>query len=317
MSIIKINKKRFLDILSEAYRHVLYFDGSREIPNDLVSKIGFCTTIHEEYERDFPKIVNSIQYGFSFIYLGKNPKSMVAIVSKINKKCVIEHITIDKAIKVFDFIGLSDLYQRDLSSLKEYKRFIDLGVILRDSYRDKTFDRPNHIIDNIYIGSELSLRKSIFKSGIMNIIKFVNKEDDSQELIKVYEGYESYPEAICIGYRVNDNPDDKDRMIKALRNISKRINPENKTLICCGRGISRSATAVIYYLMISKKFTLHQSFDLVKRKRHIVSPLNTWIGILVDLEKKLFGLDTPSIAPHWMTASYKDYILIKDLIESK
>ena len=65
-------------------------------------------------------------------------------------------------------------------------------------------------------------------------------------------------------------------------------NNNNKILIHCQMGISRSSTMLIGYLMHFKKWSLVDAYQHVKQCRNCISPNNGFLKQLVILEKKLF-----------------------------
>ncbi len=54
--------------------------------------------------------------------------------------------------------------------------------------------------------------------------------------------------------------------------IHDSIENGDKVLVHCQAGISRSATVVIAYIMRSKRYSLQDAFNFVKRKRSIIFP---------------------------------------------
>jgi protein-tyrosine phosphatase len=66
-------------------------------------------------------------------------------------------------------------------------------------------------------------------------------------------------------------------------------SPDNKVLVHCFAGKSRSTTMVLAYLMEAQGMTLLEAYTLVKEKRPIVLPNMGFMVQLTALEKKLFG----------------------------
>ena len=62
-----------------------------------------------------------------------------------------------------------------------------------------------------------------------------------------------------------------------------------RLLIHCQHGISRSATCVLFCLMNFKHFNLKQSFQLVKSIRSVVLPNVGFMNQLINAERELFG----------------------------
>lgn len=72
---------------------------------------------------------------------------------------------------------------------------------------------------------------------------------------------------------------------------SARKNNEN-ILVHCRGGLNRSPTIVIAYLMIKRKMSLGDAYNLVKSKREKISPHKKYIEQLKSYEIKTRGVDT-------------------------
>ena len=70
--------------------------------------------------------------------------------------------------------------------------------------------------------------------------------------------------------------------------IDKALSNNEKVLVHCKAGISRSATIVISYIMKTKKMKLSDALAFVKSKRGIVDPNIDFIGSLMQYEKQNF-----------------------------
>jgi protein-tyrosine phosphatase len=71
-----------------------------------------------------------------------------------------------------------------------------------------------------------------------------------------------------------------------------------KMLIHCQHGISRSATCVIFCLMKSRQFSLKQSFQLVKSIRPVVLPNLGFMNQLIYAEREIFGRTSLEMGKH-------------------
>jgi hypothetical protein len=69
------------------------------------------------------------------------------------------------------------------------------------------------------------------------------------------------------------------------------INDNECVLVHCHAGISRSATAVLAYMMKSYKLTLNEALMFVRSKRHIICPNFSFMGQLKSYETKLMELE--------------------------
>ena len=69
--------------------------------------------------------------------------------------------------------------------------------------------------------------------------------------------------------------------------IHHAMEKNEKVLVHCVAGISRSPAIVIGFLMRYAQMTMHDAYEFVKRKRSIVSPNLNFMGQLLEYEKKL------------------------------
>eukprot|EP00668_Euglena_longa_P043523 GGOE01057944.1.p2 GENE.GGOE01057944.1~~GGOE01057944.1.p2 ORF type:complete len:149 (-),score=25.88 GGOE01057944.1:524-970(-) len=67
----------------------------------------------------------------------------------------------------------------------------------------------------------------------------------------------------------------------------------HKVLVHCRRGISRSATIVIAYVMRHNQKTFDEAFDYVKRKRDIINPNLGFVLALESISPKDPFLESP------------------------
>ena len=79
----------------------------------------------------------------------------------------------------------------------------------------------------------------------------------------------------------------KDYFNSTYDKIDEAIEDNKGVLIHCSRGISRSTTILIAYLMRSQKTTFTETFKQVIQERSFVSPNIDFIGQLIAYEKKL------------------------------
>ena len=67
--------------------------------------------------------------------------------------------------------------------------------------------------------------------------------------------------------------------------ISKGLN-YGSVLVHCQRGVSRSTTAVLFYLMYAQGIELQSALKLVKQRRQCINPIPAFIKQLQDYEKE-------------------------------
>jgi protein-tyrosine phosphatase len=71
--------------------------------------------------------------------------------------------------------------------------------------------------------------------------------------------------------------------------IGEIIDNENKVLVNCMAGISRSSTIVIAYIMKYYNLNLKKTFLAVRSKRNQICPNKQFMKYLLDYELSLFG----------------------------
>jgi protein-tyrosine phosphatase len=71
--------------------------------------------------------------------------------------------------------------------------------------------------------------------------------------------------------------------------IGEIIKKENRVLVNCAAGVSRSATIVIAYIMKYYKLDLKTVFLLVRKRRNQICPNKKFMECLLEYEFSLFG----------------------------
>ncbi|KAJ6798659.1 dual specificity protein phosphatase PHS1-like [Iris pallida] len=147
-------------------------------------------------------------------------------------------------------------------------------------------ERPSPITRYLFIGGALAARSmyTLQQLGITHVLCLCSNEigqSDSQ-----------YPD--LFEYRNFSINDDDDADISELfEEVSDFIDYVEylggKVLVHCFEGKSRSATAVLAYLMLRKKLTLSEAWNTLKKVHRRAQPNDGFARILVDLDKKLHG----------------------------
>ena len=136
----------------------------------------------------------------------------------------------------------------------------------------------DEIIENLYLG-DLYGAKNIEKLNKLGIKK----------VLSIMNGY--FPE-----YKESDNINhkklflydyDKQNIIKYFGECFDFIKGDDKILVHCASGASRSATIVIAYIMWTKKMPCKEALDFVHKKRQIVRPNPAFKDQLEIFEKEL------------------------------
>lgn len=137
-----------------------------------------------------------------------------------------------------------------------------------------------HILDGLYIGSESNAR---------------NLDELSTEQIRCIVNVTSHvPLYHSEQFQYCHLPADDTQKQNLLEHfdraysfIHQAIENNEKVLVHCVAGISRSPAIVIGFLMRYAKMNMNDAYDFVKRKRSIVSPNLNFMGQLLEYEKKL------------------------------
>jgi predicted protein tyrosine phosphatase len=103
----------------------------------------------------------------------------------------------------------------------------------------------------------------------VNIYKYIGCIDDHDKLKKQLEIYNNKP-MIEIGYNF----------------IDKAINSNNNILVHCMAGVSRSVSLVIYYLMKKYHMNFEKAIILIKEKRKVANPNDSFKNQLKQYQNK-------------------------------
>ncbi len=137
-----------------------------------------------------------------------------------------------------------------------------------------------HIIDGLYIGSE-SNAKSLEELSSEQIRYIVNVTSH----VPLYHSDQLHY------YHIPADDTQKQNLLdyfdEAYTFIHNAIKNNEKVLVHCVAGISRSPAIVISFLMRYAHMDMNDAYEFVKNKRSIVSPNLNFMGQLLQYEKKL------------------------------
>lgn len=147
-------------------------------------------------------------------------------------------------------------------------------------------DKPSAISASLFIGGALAARSvyTLQHLGITHILCLcANETGQSDSQFPDLFEYKNF--SIC---------DEEDSNISELFNEAHDfidLVEENggKVLVHCFEGRSRSATVVLAYLMLRKKFTLLKAWNTLRRVHRRAQPNDGFARILLDLDRKLHG----------------------------
>lgn len=148
---------------------------------------------------------------------------------------------------------------------KSYQEKVNFELSM---FTDKSIS-INEIIDNIFIGNYASAlsKETLIENNIKNIVvagkdmEFIFNNDNIYKFnYLVVPLYDSEYTNITVHFKkVNDF-------------IQEKYKKQEKVLVHCGSGISRSVALVIAYLIEHHNLNYEEAFKLVKSKRSVANP---------------------------------------------
>ncbi|CAK6956702.1 dual specificity phosphatase 29-like [Scomber scombrus] len=150
------------------------------------------------------------------------------------------------------------------------------------------YTHVNEVWPNTYIGDEETAKDkhNLKKLGITHIL---NAAEGTWNNVDTGAGYYSDMDIVYYGVVAEDVQtfDLSQYFVSAARFIEETLsNPQNKLLVHCVMGRSRSATLFLAYLMICENMTVVDAIDHVKRRRRII-PNWGFLKQLRDLDMEL------------------------------
>ncbi|WVZ18622.1 hypothetical protein V8G54_005944 [Vigna mungo] len=147
-------------------------------------------------------------------------------------------------------------------------------------------ERPSAVTNNLFIGGALAARSTytLQHLGITHILCLCTNEigqSDSQ-----------FPDLFTYkNFSVCDNEDSNISSIfeEACDFVDYVEKAGQSVLVHCFEGKSRSATLVLAYLMLRKKFTLLEAWNALKQVHRRSQPNDGFAKILLELDQKLHG----------------------------
>lgn len=147
-------------------------------------------------------------------------------------------------------------------------------------------ERPSQITDYLYIGGALAARSTytLQHLGITHVLCLcaneIGQSESQQPCLFDYRNF---------SINDDDNADISDVFQDATDFIDYVEHLHGKVLVHCFEGKSRSATVVLAYLMLRKKCTLLEAWNMLKKVHRRAHPNDGFAKVLLDLDKKLHG----------------------------
>ena len=136
----------------------------------------------------------------------------------------------------------------------------------------------DEITENLYLGGYIGAKniEKLKNLGIKKVLSLLN------------EYFPQYKESDNIIHKtLNVNDFDEENIIKYFGECLNFIKGDDKILVHCAAGASRSATVVIAYIMWNKKMSFKEALEFVQNKRNIVCPNPGFKDQLELFEKEL------------------------------
>ncbi|KAJ3218820.1 Dual specificity protein phosphatase 10 [Clydaea vesicula] len=169
-------------------------------------------------------------------------------------------------------------------------------------------DLPIMILPHLFLGSSQTASKELVKKyNIKHILRlgwgFIDECDVADGII-----YHDFP--------IEDTPSQKiEHLFVTTSKIIENARLKNeRILVHCYAGVSRSSTIVLSYLINYHNLTLFESFKFVYLKRPIIRPN---LGFTIALQryelKKFKNLDAPTLDKFWICESFIHFLNFLDI----
>ena len=182
--------------------------------------------------------------------------------------------------------------------IKEQKLIEKYIKIYSKEYVGMFYPYPNMKgCNSLEYGVSCVFNNFMYLSGsyIPQNIKWINKNNIKYILNCAYTDVQhndkSYKNVKLLQLPINDTSKNKSILNKYIDKCMKFINEcsqaKCKIVIHCSAGVSRSATVVLVYLMLYKKWNLYDSFVYLRSKRKYIYPNKGFWELLMDIEKTI------------------------------
>src|SRR5207248_2076018 len=130
-------------------------------------------------------------------------------------------------------------------------------------------ENPNVVI--LYLPYIDDIHQNLWKSNknLIEIVAYANNNNSYDKISSIMDLYKNKP-LIEIGYHFIDNV----------------VQNNDKILIHCMAGVSRSVSVVVYYLMKKTGMGYNKAYDQVKNIRSVANPNNSFKAQLLGYEAK-------------------------------
>lgn len=131
-------------------------------------------------------------------------------------------------------------------------------------------------------------------SPFPDVFKYLRISILNQETVRIYEHFDDF-----------------------IKFIDEALSEGGAVYVHCARGVSRSASFVIAYLIRRKGMTLKEAFEFVKQRRSAISPNPGFMKQLMELDFEVHGKESFSMKEYSLRLVYETFPdLDKKIIDS-
>ncbi len=143
-------------------------------------------------------------------------------------------------------------------------------------------DKPyvNHVMDGVHIGSIETIYINDDAASFDAILSIVTPAlYTANDIIEMTPKTKAY---LYVDMHDNNTADFSPHWHDIYDFIDLHVQQGHRVLVHCIKGRSRSATAVIYYVMRKKKCSLVEAVQIVKTARPVIRPNSNFVRQLIE-----------------------------------
>lgn len=206
------------------------------------------------------------------------------VLARLRRYCIIIAYSDDVEVQANDFKKLLlDLKCREIHMLPAIDQFLLRYAFLCSDFEGAHVqDFPNEIIPNfLYLGSQ----EHAHNYNLMEVLAVTHVLNVTRTAANMFPGLH-----YCRVHVDDNETENISRYFhKAFNFIQTALEEniqgkKNVILVHCAKGVSRSATIVIMYLMRSVGLSLNETMKFLKRHRDIIEPNEGFIKALNEFE---------------------------------
>lgn len=178
-----------------------------------------------------------------------------------------------------------DLYELKLRLQHVLRRLSILGQALSSAHPSELF--PNLYISDAVAANSFHVLRNLRITHVLNATEDLFPPGDPRsDYIS-----QNFKKVLRIPLR-DDDDEDIEQYFAVAADFIESVSEEEKILVHCHAGQSRSCALVISYLILKKSYTLKDAMNLVQRARPQAAPNAGYMNSLGYLEEKVHGKKT-------------------------